>query len=196
MGGKYIEALMAATLLAILIIPITMTIQLGARNSSFSSMRYDSVILADSLLIEISNSLFLMENPRQEIQSIHNNGALIKNLLGITYSNFNDRYKADTFNYFARIDGYNFLTGEIKLGYSFTCENIGNEYSEINYNFWIYISNNDLPLENLAVIYNEEGAILTVVSSKKEVLQLMITVEIHDKYYNILNTVFRPIMIY
>ena len=272
-GYSFIEVVIAGAILSIFILPVVSTIYQSMRNLMFSDVRYNATILADSLLIEATNSILIMDNPQKNLQAMHSNNSLITDVLNITQDDFDNRYKTDLFNYILRIDNYSFSTGEINLGYLFTCGNIEfdrtpnlnpqaehtsdihddeiivyesyylrllqtgghvniagdtitvnipsyvSEHTDIlidlssmlsnymqiyianlsasNVNLQIYV-HADLPRENIRTTYNStrsSGSILTTISTRKEVLSLILTVEVFDKDNNILNTVFRPILV-
>lgn len=132
-GYSYLEILISGTLISIIIIPITLTLYQGVQNSQFTNKRYNAVILADSLLVEVVNSIMIMDKPNEELGLIHSNDGFILEILNITNEDFYTRYKGDMFNYILKIDGYNYLTLETKPKYLFSCGDIPiTEVSNIN----------------------------------------------------------------
>lgn len=138
-GYSYLEVLIAGTLLSIIIIPITLTLYQGMQNLHFSNERYNAVLLADSLLVEVANSIIIMDEPIEKLDEIYKNNGLILEVLNIIHEDFSIRYKSDLFNYVLTIYEYDFLTSEVNTKYLFSCGN-----TEITNNSYIYTQSTNI----------------------------------------------------
>lgn len=123
-GYSYIEVLMAGSIISIFLIPFILAMHQGMQNLYFANERYKGVILSESLLIEVINSIFITDNPTEVLY----NSLLISEVLNISQDEFDYRYKTQLFNYSLQISNYSFTTGEVYESYWFSCGNIKNYY--------------------------------------------------------------------
>jgi len=225
-GFSYLEVIISAALISVIIIPITLSVFHIYHSQSVSYKRYNSGIMANNLLAHGINALINGEHSPEAYNDLFH-------LLGMAEEEFNIRYKTHMFTYRLTIYTYPFgeanrvsfysnleegsqpfsiqgsinptvgpllrhyIYGDTTLNLT-TYNNINLELVNSGANSFVnIIHNRGLEPDNIHIYFpGDTGGLFVITAPQKEITSLRVFAYVFDEEENLMVRVFRDVTMY